>query len=122
MNQNEQEFLVQKIRTQYTEQKYTELDELKKLDKQVKIPANIFAYVFGSVSTLIMGAGMSLIMTDISEVIGLAKPMIPGVLIGILGISMAILTYPIYKVILKQRREKCAEEIIALSDIILKKN
>lgn len=61
-------------------------------------------------------------MTDISEVIGLAEPMLPGVLIGILGIGMAILTYPMYKVILKQRREKCAEEIIALSDKILKKN
>ena len=33
MNQNDQAFLVQKIRTQYTEKEHTRLDELKALDK-----------------------------------------------------------------------------------------
>lgn len=36
MNKKEQEFLVQKIRTQYTEREHTQLDELKKLDTKVK--------------------------------------------------------------------------------------
>ena len=31
MNKKEQEFLVQKIRTQYTEREHTQIDELKKL-------------------------------------------------------------------------------------------
>ena len=42
MNKKEQEFLVQKIRTQYTEREHTQLDELKKLDTKVKKPAKIF--------------------------------------------------------------------------------
>ena len=46
MNKNDQEFLVQKIRTQYTEKEHSALDELKELDKKVKKPANIFAYAF----------------------------------------------------------------------------
>ena len=37
---NEQEYLVQKIRTQYTEKQHTELDELRELDRKVKAPAN----------------------------------------------------------------------------------
>lgn len=49
MNKNDQEFLVQKIRTQYVEKEHTQLDELKKLDGKVKKPANIFSYVFGSI-------------------------------------------------------------------------
>lgn len=65
MNKNDQEFLVQKIRTQYTEKEHTGLDELKELDTKVKRPANVFAYIFGSISAIIMGAGMSLVMTDI---------------------------------------------------------
>ena len=65
MNKNDQEFLVQKIRTQYTEKEHTALDELKELDTKVKRPANVFASIFGSISALIMGAGMSLVMTDI---------------------------------------------------------
>lgn len=61
MNRNDQEYLVQKIRTQYTEKEHTQLDALKELDGKVKRPANIFAYVFGTLSALIMGSGMSIL-------------------------------------------------------------
>lgn len=60
MNNADKEYLVQKIRTQYTEKEYTTLDELKDLDKKVKRPVNVFSYTFGTVSALILGAGMSL--------------------------------------------------------------
>ena len=48
MNKNDQEFLVQKIRTQYTEKEHTQLDALKELDAKVTRPANVFAYTYGS--------------------------------------------------------------------------
>lgn len=54
MNRNDQDFLVQKIRTQYTEKEHTGLDELKELDTKVKRPANVFAYTFGSISAIIL--------------------------------------------------------------------
>lgn len=120
MNRNEQEYLVQKIRTQYTEKEHTELDELKALDRRVKKPANAFAYIFGALSALIMGAGMSLIMTDIGQTIGLSSPELPGLIVGIVGMLMAIVNYPIYKRILGSRRKKYAERIIRLSDQITK--
>lgn len=119
MIQNDQSYLIQKIRTQYTEKTHTELDALKALDKKVKAPANVFAYVFGSVSALVMGAGMSLIMTDISKTLGVASPMLPGLVIGIIGMLMATVNYPIYKGILGSRRKKYAEKIIELSDKLL---
>ena len=109
MNKNDQEFLVQKIRTQYTEKEHTNLDSLKELDKKVKRPANVFAYTFGSISAIIMGAGMSLVMTDLGEIIGLESAMTPGVVIGVAGMAMAILNYPIYKEILASRRRKYAD-------------
>ena len=120
MNKNDQEFLVQKIRTQYTEKEQTGLDELKQLDSKVKRPANVFAYVFGSVSAIIMGAGMSLVMTDIAKTIGIGNPMLIGIIIGIIGLAMAIINYPVYKSILASRRRKYADQIIALSDRITK--
>lgn len=119
-NKNDMEYLVQKIRTAYTEKQHTELDKLRELDSKVKTPANVFAYVFGSVSALIMGAGMSLIMTDIGETIGVASPMVPGLILGIVGLAMAVANYPIYKNILSGRRKKYASEILALSDAIMK--
>ena len=120
MNKNDKEFLVQKIRTQYTEKENTQLDALKKLDVKVKKPANIFAYVFGSISALIMGGGMSLVMTDVGDTLGIASPMVPGIVIGIIGMIMAIINYPIFKKFLSSRRNKYAKEIIALSDKIMR--
>ncbi len=119
MNRNDEEFLVQKIRTQYTEKENTKLDELKRLDAQVKRPANIFAYTFGSVGALVMGSGMSLVMTDIGTVFGMEDTMIPGIAIGVAGMMMAIVNYPIYKSILSSRRKKYADEIMNLSDKIM---
>ena len=120
MNKNDQKFLVQKIRSQYTEKESTELDALRELDAKVKRPANVFAYIFGSISAIIMGCGMSLVMTDIAETVGIADPMLYGIIIGIAGMFMAIINYPIYKGILGARRRKFADKIIAISDKIMK--
>ena len=116
----DQEFIVQKIRTQYMEQQPSELDELRTLDAEVKRPANVFAYVFGSISAIIMGAGMSLTMTEIGANLGIGSPMVVGIIVGVLGMAMAIANYPMYKKILNSRRERYAEKIIALSDKIMK--
>lgn len=116
----DQEFVVQKIRTQYTEKQHTELDALKALDAKVKKPANVFAYTYGSIGAIVMGAGMSLVMTDIGTMIGLAATMVPGILIGIAGMGMALTTYPIYKKILSSRKKKYADKILELSDRLMK--
>lgn len=121
MNRNDQEYLVQKIRTQYTEKEHTGLDDLRELDTKVKRPANVFAYVFGSISAIIMGSGMSLVMTDIGSMLGMNDTMIPGIIIGVVGMFMAIINYPIYNGILNSRKKKYADRIIKLSDKILSK-
>ena len=119
MNKNDQEFLVQKIRTQYTEKEHTQLDALKELDAKVTRPANVFAYIFGSIGAIIMGSGMSLVMTDIGSSIGVADNMAPGIIIGIVGMLMAIINYPLYKKLLASRRKKYADQIMKLSDKIM---
>ena len=121
MNKNDQQFMAQKIRTQYMEKQSTELDELRALDAKVKRPANVFAYVFGAVSAIIMGAGMSLVMTDIGAVVGITSPMTLGIIIGVVGLGMALLTYPMYKRILNLRKKKYGAEILKLSDKIMNK-
>ena len=119
MNNNSQNFMVEKIRTQYIEKESNELDALRELDAKVKRPANVFAYVFGSISAIVMGSGMSLVMTDIGTTLGMTKTMLPGIVIGIIGMLGAIINYPIYKRILGSRRKKYADKIIALSNKIM---
>ncbi len=93
MNQNDQNFIAQKIRTQYTEKENTKLDELKALDKKVKRPANVFGIIFGIIGVLIMGAGMSFAMGAIEAgtyfgiTIG-ENMMLPGIILGLIGIFM----------------------------------
>lgn len=119
MNRNDQQFMAQKIRTQYMEKEATELDALRALDIKVKRPANIFAYLFGSISAIVMGCGMSLVMTDIGATIGMADAMLPGVIIGVIGLVLALINYPIFKGIMNCRKKKYASQILNLSEKIM---
>ena len=119
MNRNDKSFMVEKIRTKYVEKKDSSLDELRKLDKKVKTPAEVFAYIFGSISALIMGAGMSFVMTDVASLLGLGDMTVPGIAVGVVGMVLAIINYPIYKGILNSRKKKYSEQVIALSNKIL---
>lgn len=122
MNRNDTEFMVQKIRTQYMEKDSTEKDLslLRELDAEVKRPANVFGYTFGSIGAIIMGSGMSLVMTDIGAQIGVSNAMPLGIVVGIIGMFMAIINYPIYKSILSSRKEKYADRILSLSEKLMK--
>ena len=115
----DKEFLVEKIRSQYIVQN-TELDELKALDAKVRKPAILFGYTYGSVGAVVMGAGMSLVMTDIGTKLGMTATMVPGIAVGIVGLAMSCTTYPIYKKILTSRKKKYACQILELSERITK--
>ncbi len=106
---------VEQIRKDYEEKKQTKTDELLQLHKRVKTPAQIFAYVFGTISALILGTGMCLAM----EIIG--NSMILGIAIGLVGIGMVSATYFLYNKLLQRRKRKYANQIFALSDDILGK-
>ena len=114
MNKNDQDFIANRIRTQYMEKESTELDALRELDARVKRPVSIFAYVLGAVGSLVLGTGMCLAM----EVLGTGM-MIPGIAIGAVGILAVSLNYPIYKKLLTTRKRKYAPEIFRLSEAIL---
>lgn len=120
MNRNDNEFIARKIRTQYTEKENTQLDELVALDKKVKKPATVFSYIFGCIGAIIMGSGMSLVMTDIGATLGIENSMTIGIITGVAGMLIAIINYPLYKKFLDSRRKKYASKIIELSDKLIK--
>ena len=86
---------------------------LRKLDQKAKGPANIFAYSFGTLMTLVLGLGMCLSMQVIGE--GGILMTGAGILLGILGIVGVGLNYPIYKKLLRTGKEKYAFEIMQLA-------
>lgn len=122
MNRNDASFIAQKIRAQYMEKDAAqgELEKLRELDVKAKRPARIFGWVFGSIGAIVMGAGMSLIMTDIGATIGISEPMTAGIAVGIIGMLMAIANYPIYKAILSSGMKKYSGSILALSEKLVR--
>lgn len=120
MNTTDFEFTLQRIRANYTDPHHTDFDTLKALDRAVKRPPCVFAWCFGSLGSLVMGFGMSLTMTDIGAFLGITEPMISGIAIGIFGIAMTLLCYPIYRKWLHLRRKRYAAQILDLSERMLR--
>lgn len=116
-----QEKIVKDIAESYspkTEEK-SRFERLTALDAKVRRPAEIFTYSFGTAGTLVLGLGMCLAMGTIAS--GAAWAMPAGIVIGVAGLAIICTNYFIYKVILKRRKAKYAEEILKLSDELLKR-
>ena len=119
----EQEEL-RRIRDKYTAPTEDEdkMARLRRLDASVTNTAQAVALIFGIIGSLILGFGMSLIMTDLSEIFGIGKAMalVIGIPVGIVGGVLTGLAYPIYNAIVKAKRKKLAPEILRLTDELLK--
>lgn len=113
---------IKRIRQKYTVQEEDGMTRLRKLDAQATSKATMVSLVLGIVGALVMGTGMSLIMTDLAGILGITAmgSMIVGVGVGVIGMVLVSLAYPVYKKVLKSEREKIAPEIIRLSEELLK--
>lgn len=115
---SERERIVKEIKEGYEPKEKTKYDELIALNRKVELPAYIFAYAFGIVGALILGVGMCLAM----QVIGTGVPlMVLGIVVGIIGIALVSVNYPVFLAIMKSRKKKYAEKVIALSQELLNK-
>lgn len=116
---------IKKIRDKYTNPEKKQEDNisrLRRLDASVYRKASVVALIIGIIGTLVLGSGMSLIMTDISEIIGLYKDLSAyiGIAVGIMGLLLVLVAYPIYEAIVRKERKKIAPEIIRLTDELMK--
>lgn len=115
MNANEKKY-VEKTLKSYEEKEVTKIDELRALDKKAKKGANVFAYVFGSIGSLVLGFGMCVAMKVI-----LADLMVVGIIVGLVGIAMVSSNYWLYQKLLLKGKKKYAEQIKNLSNELLNK-
>lgn len=98
------------------------MTQLRRLDGAVTQKAQAVSLVFGVVGALVLGTGMSLAMTDLGQILGAYADwaMVLGILIGIVGIVLVCVAYPIYNRIVRKEREKIAPEILRLTDELMK--
>ena len=116
---NTDKIYAESIAKEYAPKDNSKLTALRKLDAKAKLPATVFTYTFGIISSLVAGLGMCLSM----QVIGGTTPlMILGIAIGIVGFIGCGVNYPIYKKILERGKKKYAFEIVQLAKEISEGN
>lgn len=114
----EQQEEIRTIREKYLPPKEDKMQQLRALDAAAERKASIGAIILGVFGTLVMGAGMSIIMTDFGAALGgFALPL--GVVVGVAGLVLLAAAYPLYNKTLKNERERIAPEILKLTDELM---
>ena len=112
---------IKAIRSKYAEEKEDKMTRLRRLDAGVTRKASIAAITVGIIGALILGFGMSLIMSELGEILGahqnLTMPI--GVFIGVVGIVLICCAYPIYNRTIQKERKKIAPQILRLTDELM---
>ena len=110
---------VEAIRRKYLPKEPDKMEELRKLHAIPTKKAQAASVSAGLLGALILGTGMSLCMTELGA--GLGKlAMSLGIIVGLGGMVLVGLAYPIYRRTLTKQREKIAPEILRISDELLK--
>ncbi len=94
----------------------TPIERLRRLDRSAERVPTVVALVLGIVGILIMGFGMSMIMTELGEMVSTAHFMPIGIIIGVLGGAVAGVAYPVFGILSKRARKKIAPEILKLTE------
>ena len=110
---------VENIRKKYLPKQEDKMEQLRKLHAVPTQKAQAASLAVGIIGALVLGTGMSLAMTDIGAALG-SLSMIVGIAVGLVGMVLVALAYPLYNRVLEKQREKIAPEILRLSDELLK--
>lgn len=110
---------VEAIRQKYLPREIDKMEELRKLHAIPTQKAQAASLAVGIIGALIMGTGMSFAMTDIGAALG-GLSMVIGIAVGIVGMVLVALAYPLYNRVLQKQRKRIAPEILRLSEELLK--
>lgn len=112
---------IEKIRSAYLPKTEDKLEQLRRLHAVPTRKARTAAIWFGSIGALIMGTGMSLCMTELGTMLGnySDESMVIGIAVGLLGMALMALAYPVYKRKLEKERKRIAPEILRLTDELI---
>ena len=105
---------VKQIRKKYMPKEADKMKQLRRLDRSVTRKGTAVSIVMGIIGALTLGIGMCCAM------VWMGRWFVPGIVIGLVGIILASLAYPLYTHITQKEREKVAPEILRLTDELMK--
>jgi len=110
---------VEQIRKAYLPREEDKMAELRRLHAVPTQKAQAASISVGVIGALVLGTGMSLCMTELGAALG-ELAMVLGILVGLVGLSMVAVAWPLYHRVLKAERRRIAPEILRLSEELLK--
>lgn len=105
---------IERIRKKYMLPEEDKMEQLRRLDRSVTQKGTTVSLIAGILGTLLLGLGMSCALVWAENLL------IPGIIIGLIGIAVLTAAYPLYQHITKKEREKIAPEIIRLTNELMK--
>lgn len=75
---------------------------IKGLERAKTLGGRIFSYLFGIAATLILGGGMSLCLLIENSI----PALVSGIVLGVAGIALCAVNYPIYKSIVAKKTKQ----------------
>ena len=105
---------IEKIRKKYLPREEDKMELLRKLDKDVTKPGTIWSLVIGIMGCLLFGVGMCCTLVWADSLFGV------GIVVGVIGMAIMGVAYPIYIRITKKQQEKLAPQILALAEELRK--
>lgn len=105
---------IDQIRQKYIPKESTKMDELRILDKKADMAGLVPALAAGILGILIFGTGMSCILVWTDTLL------IPGIIIGIIGLALMGAAYPLNSMLVKKKRAKLAPQILKLTEELMK--
>lgn len=110
---NTDKIYAEQLANEYAPKDTSKVVALRKLDARAKLPATVFTYTFGIITSLIASVGMCLSMKVIGD--GTTFMFVLDVIVGIIGLFGMGINYPIYKKMLANGKQKYAFEIMQLA-------
>ena len=115
---------IKRIRKKYAEDSArtdeSSIERLRRLDASVTKKGTTVSLIVGTLGSILMGSGMSLVMTDLGALLPEMLSLFIGIAVGVVGMVGVALAYPIYKAITKKERERIAPEVLRISEELLK--
>ena len=105
---------LKRIREKYLPKEENKMEQIRSLDSKATGKATMIAIIIGVIGTLLLGVGMC------CTLVWQGRWFVPGILVGIIGIGIVAIAYPVYNKTLKTEREKIAPEVLKLTEELLK--
>lgn len=106
---------IERIRRKYVSREENKMARLRQLDGKVESAGTLESLCLGIIGALIFGVAMCFGLRVFGNVWW------PAIPLGMLGLTVMLPAYPLYRILYQKKKEELTPEILKLTDELIKK-